>query len=388
MSTPQDYYKLLEIDKKASADEIKKAYRKLAMKYHPDKNQGNAEAETKFKKINQAYEILSNPEQRAAYDAYGHAGVDGGAGGARGGYQQANASNFNDIFGSIFNDFFGGNTGAGAASGGKRRQSGQRGSDLQYNLELSLDDAIRGTTVEVKMRTMVACKQCKGTGSKDGSQPSLCSTCHGQGEIHIQQGFFALSQPCPACHGKGTVIKDPCRSCTGQGRVSETKTLSIKIPAGVDDGDRIRLGGEGEAGANGGASGDLYVQVSVKEHHIFKRQGPDLYCEIPISYKIAVLGGEIEVPTISGKVKLKIPAETQTGKLLRLRGRGVKTIRGQGPGDCLCKVVVETPVNLTQDQREMLEKFDKSITSEQSKHTPREKSWFQEVKNFFEEMKF
>jgi molecular chaperone DnaJ len=379
--TKEDYYKTLGVERGANDAEIKKAYRKLAMKYHPDKNPNDKTAESKFKTINEAYEVLSDQKKRTLYDQYGHAGVDQGAGGSYN-HQGGNA-NFHDIFGDIFGEFFGG-----GGRGGARQAHVQRGSDLQYNLEMSLEDAIKGTEVETKIRTYVKCDSCKGAGSSDGSKPATCRSCNGSGEMRIQQGFFSISQPCQACNGTGSKIVNPCRKCHGEGRVEDTKTLIIKVPAGVDTGDRVRLSGEGEAAPHGGQNGDLYVQIHVKPHKIFTRDGVNLSCEIPVSYKTAVLGGEIDVPTILGKVKLKIPPETQTGTLFRLRGKGVKSVRGQGPGDCLCRVVIETPVNLTKEQRELLEKYDHSIEESKDKHNVRSKDWFQGVKNFFEGMKF
>lgn len=377
----QDYYKTLGVDRSADQATIKKAYRKLAMKYHPDKNPDDKSAESEFKKINEAYEVLSDEKKRALYDQYGHAGVDQGAGG----HSQHGNANFHDIFGDIFGEFFGGGGGRGGAG---RQPHVQRGSDLQYNLDMSLEDAIKGSEVETKIRTFIKCAPCKGSGSNDGAKPENCRSCHGTGEMRIQQGFFSITQPCQACHGAGKKIVNPCRTCRGEGRVEDTRTLIIKVPAGVDTGDRIRLAGEGEAAPHGGQNGDLYVQVSVKAHKIFTRDGINLSCDIPVSYRIAVLGGEIDVPTILGKVKLKIPAETQTGTLFRLRGKGVKSVRGQGPGDCLCRVVIETPVHLTKEQRELLEKYDDSIEQSKDKHNVRSKDWFHGVKNFFEGMKF
>lgn len=381
MSTKEDYYSVLSVDRKASDDEIKKAYRKLAMKYHPDRNKDDKDAESKFKTVNEAYEILSDKQKRAAYDMHGHAGVDPSAAAQARAHAEAN---FSDIFGDIFGDMFGG----GAGMGGGRRSRVQHGADLRYNIELSLEEAIRGTTVTVKINTLVGCKTCKGSGAKDGSKPVTCTSCNGQGQVRMQQGFFSIQQTCPTCGGSGQVIKDHCTACRGEGRVSESKTLSIKIPPGVDNGDRIRLAGEGEAAPHGGEPGDLYVQVHVKAHHIFTREGPNLYCEVPVGYTVVALGGEIEVPTLDGRVKLKIPPETQTGKLFRLRGKGVKTLRGEGPGDCLCRVTVETPVNLSAAQKDMLKQFEASLVGAEDKHSPQARSWFKNVKAFFEEMKF
>ena len=379
MAAKEDFYKLLELGKNASEAEIKKSYKRMAMKYHPDRNKDNPEeAEKKFKEIKEAYEILSDPKKRAAYDQFGHAGVDSSMGGGRGGF--GSAENFSDIFGDVFGDIFGG------GGRGGQRSSVQRGSDVLYNLELSLEEAVGGTETTLKVPVMVSCGECGGSGAKKGSTPVTCSTCHGHGQVRMQQGFFSVQQSCPTCHGTGKQIKDPCHKCHGQGRVKETKTLSVKVPAGVDTGDRIRLSGEGEAGINGGPSGDLYVQVKVKEHNIFTRDGANLYCEVPISYPTACLGGDIEVPTLDGKVMLKIPAETQTGKLFRLRGKGVKPVRGGAVGDLLCRVQLETPVHLTREQRELIEKLAESLSGGGKKHSPQEHGFMDGVKSFFDKL--
>ena len=379
MAAKEDFYKLLELGKNASEAEIKKSYKRMAMKYHPDRNKDNPEeAEKKFKEIKEAYEILSDPKKRAAYDQFGHAGVDSSMGGGRGGF--GGAENFSDIFGDVFGDIFGG------GGRGGQRSSVQRGSDVLYNLELSLEEAVGGTETTLKVPVMVSCGECGGSGAKKGSTPVTCSTCHGHGQVRMQQGFFSVQQSCPTCHGTGKQIKDPCHKCHGQGRVKETKTLSVKVPAGVDTGDRIRLSGEGEAGINGGPSGDLYVQVKVKEHNIFTRDGANLYCEVPISYPTACLGGDIEVPTLDGKVMLKIPAETQTGKLFRLRGKGVKPVRGGAVGDLLCRVQLETPVHLTREQRELIEKLAESLSGGGKKHSPQEHGFMDGVKSFFDKL--
>ena len=379
MAAKEDFYKLLELGKNASEAEIKKSYKRMAMKYHPDRNKDNPEeAEKKFKEIKEAYEILSDPKKRAAYDQFGHAGVDSSMGGGRGGF--GGAENFSDIFGDVFGDIFGG------GGRGGQRSSVQRGSDVLYNLELTLEEAVGGTETTLKVPVMVSCGECGGSGAKKGSTPVSCSTCHGHGQVRMQQGFFSVQQSCPTCHGTGKQIKDPCHKCHGQGRVKETKTLSVKVPAGVDTGDRIRLSGEGEAGINGGPSGDLYVQVKVKEHTIFTRDGANLYCEVPISYPTACLGGDIEVPTLDGKVMLKIPAETQTGKLFRLRGKGVKPVRGGAVGDLLCRVQLETPVHLTKEQRDLIEKLAESLSGGGKKHSPQEHGFMDGVKSFFDKL--
>lgn len=374
----RDFYEILGVARNASEADIKKAYRKAAQKHHPDRNPDDKTSEGKFKEAKEAYEVLSDARKRAAYDQFGHAGVDPSA--AAGGAGAAGGANFSDIFGDVFGDIFGG-----ARNGGGNRVF--RGADLRYNLELSLEDAVRGTTVKVRVPTQVKCRACEGSGTKKGSSPVSCTTCGGRGQVRIQQGFFSLQQACPQCHGSGSIIKDPCGTCRGEGRVHEQKTLSVKIPAGVDNGDRIRLSGEGEAGENGGPSGDLYVQVKVKPHAIFSREDSDLHCEVPIGFATAALGGELEVPTLDGRVSLKIPAETQTGQTFRLRGKGVKSVHSDVTGDMLCKVVVETPVSLNRRQKDLLEEFQKAMEENDGKHSPRRRTWFDGVKKFFDEMK-
>lgn len=367
----RDYYEILEVSKNASEAEIKKAFRRLAMKYHPDRNPDDKESEAKFKEAKEACEVLLDNRKRSAYDQFGHAGVDPSMGGAHG-------FDVGDIFGDIsdiFGDIFG---------GGRKRP--QRGSDLIYNLELSLEEAVHGKTVEIKVPTWVGCETCNGSGAKPGTGPTSCKSCEGIGQVRVQHGFFTVQQTCPNCHGRGSIIQNPCSSCRGQGRVQQNKTLSVKIPAGVDTGDRVRLSGEGEAGGQGAPSGDLYVQVHIKNHPIFIRDGSDLHCEVPIDFVVAALGGEFEVPTLDGKVMLKIPSETQSGKLFRLRGKGVKSARTSRTGDLFCKVVVETPVNLNHTQKELLQQFADSLKSGGEKHNPRSKSWFDGVKKFFEGM--
>jgi len=373
----RDYYEVLGASRNASEAELKKAYRRAAQKYHPDRNPDNREAEEKFKECKEAYEVLTDSRKRAAYDQFGHAGVDPSMGG--GGYGPAGAgAGFSDIFGDVFGDIFGG------ARGGRGGQRVYRGSDLRYNLELSLEDAVAGTEVKIRVPTLVSCEVCGGSGAKKGSEPKTCTTCNGHGQVRMQQGFFSLQQTCPHCHGSGTVISDPCSTCHGKGRVQERKTLSVKVPAGVDTGDRIRLAGEGEAGENGGPPGDLYVQVQVKPHPIFRRDENNLYSDVPIGFVTAALGGELEVPTLNGRVTLKIPPETQTGRMFRMRSKGVKPVRGGPVGDLICRVNVETPVNLTRRQKELLQEFSGEMDQSGSHHNPQASSWLDGVKKFFD----
>jgi molecular chaperone DnaJ len=376
-----DFYEVLGVSRDASERDIKKAYKRMAMKYHPDRTKGDKVLELKFKEVKAAYEVLMDPQKRAAYDQYGHAAFEQGQGGFGGG--GAGAADFADIFGDVFGDIFGG-----GRRGGGRAQAA-RGADLRYNLELSLEEAVRGKEVELKIPKLSECEDCDGSGARKGSSAETCSHCHGAGHIQMRQGFFAVQQPCPHCRGRGKVIKDPCRTCHGEGRVERTKTLNVKIPAGVDTGDRIRLNGEGEAGEMGAPAGDLYVQVHVREHPIFKRDGNNLYCEVPLSFTHAALGGEIHVPTLEGKVKLKIPAETQTGKLFRMRGKGVRSVRTGATGDLICKVVLETPVNLSDKQKDLLRQLDESMGSgeEAARYRPKEKGFFDGVKRFFDDLR-
>ena len=372
----RDYYEILGVSKSASADEIKKAYRRLAMKHHPDRNKDDSDAsEKRFKEAKEAYEVLKDTQKRAAYDQFGHDGVRGGPGGPGGGF---GAEGFGDIFGDVFGDIFG---------GGRRGGGGPqvfRGADLGYELKLDLETAVAGDTVTIDVPTQIGCDTCGGSGAKKGSDPVQCSTCGGVGQVRMQQGFFSIQQTCPACKGAGTTISDPCTDCHGRGRVRKTRTLSVKVPAGVDDGDRIRLSGEGEAGRNGGPSGDLYVEIRVKPHKIFEREGSNISCEVPVSIAAATLGGEVELPTLDGNVSLKIPAGTQSGKVFRLRGKGVTTVRDHRQGDLFAMVAVETPVNLTAEQKELLKKFDKSVRSGGETHSPRAGGWLDTVKRFFE----
>lgn len=374
----RDYYETLSVARNASEDEIKKAYRRLAMKYHPDRNPDDKTAEEKFKEAKEAYEVLSDARKRSAYDQFGHAGVDAGAAAGAGAAHGRGAA-FTDIFSDVFGDIFGaGRAGAGAV---------HAGADLRYNLDISLEDAVHGTTVNIRVPAQAACRACGGSGAKPGTKPTVCPTCGGQGQVRMQQGFFSLQQTCPRCRGSGELISDPCATCHGQGRIQEPKTLSVKIPAGVDNGDRIRLSGEGEAGFKGGPPGDLYVHINVREHPIFTRDGNDLLCEVPVSFITAALGGELEVPTLDGRVKLKIPPETQSNKLFRLRGKGVRSVRGGEAGDLLCRVTVETPVNLNARQKALLNELEQSLSEGGRKHSPRASSWLDGIKKFFEDLR-
>jgi molecular chaperone DnaJ len=372
MAKKRDYYEVLGLNRDASEEEIKRAFKKLAMKHHPDRNAGNKEAEESFKEVNEANAVLSDAEKRRAYDAYGHAGVNqGGMGGDAGGF-----GGFSEAFGDIFGDIFGG----GRRGGGSQVY---RGADLRYNLEITLEQAARGTETKIRIPALEECDTCHGTGAKPGSTPKTCHTCGGVGQVRMQQGFFSVQQTCPTCHGTGKYIPDPCRTCEGTGRVKKHKTLSVKIPSGVDDGDRIRLAGEGEAGVNGGPPGDLYVVVQLKEHSVFQRNGADLHCEMPISFSVAALGGEISIPTLEGEAKIKIPAETQSGQVFRLRGKGIKPVRQTSAGDLMCHVVVETPVRLTDRQKELLRELEEINHKDGDKHNPRAKGFMDKVRDFF-----
>jgi molecular chaperone DnaJ len=371
----RDFYEILGVAKNASDEEIKKAYRKLAMKYHPDRNPDSKQAEDKFKEAKEAYEMLSDAQKREAYDRLGHAGVDPnmGAGAGAGGF----GGGFSDTFGDIFGDIFG---------NGRQRGGAQvyRGADLRYNLDISLEQAAHGFDTTIRVPSWDECDTCYGSGAKPGTSPTTCGTCGGHGQVRMQQGFFSIQQTCPKCHGTGKVIPDPCTTCAGAGRVKRNKTLEVKIPAGIDDSMRIRSTGNGEPGMNGGPPGDLYVEIHIKPHAVFQRDGDDLHCEMPISFVKAALGGEIEVPTLSGKVSFSVPEGAQSGKTFRLRGKGIKGVRSGFPGDLFCHVVIETPVKLTDKQKDLLREFDKLTTAGGAKHSPQSKTWMDKVKEFFE----
>jgi len=372
----RDYYKVLDLARSASEAEIKKSYRRLAMKFHPDRNPGDHEAEEKFKEAKEAYEVLSDAQKRGVYDQYGHAGIAASRNAQAGASGFASAEAFSDIFGDVFGDIFGG-----ARRGGASQV--YRGADLRYEAELDLAEAVFGRTIEIDAHRFVECELCHGTGAAKGSAPVTCDTCSGSGQVRVSQGFFTLQQTCPHCRGSGRIVRNPCDQCLGQGRIRRNKKLSVKIPAGVDNGDRVRLSGEGEAGRNGGPAGDLYVEVRVREHAIFERDGVHLSCEVPISFMAATLGGTVEVPTLDGHVVLKIPSESQSGRVFRLREKGVKSVRGGSRGDLFCRVVVETPVNLSQEQRTLLREFDQSLLRDGDKHTPRHVGFLEAVKRFF-----
>ena len=370
----RDYYTVLDVARDAPEADIKKAYRRLAMKLHPDRNPDDKAAEEQFKEAKEAYEVLSDSAKRAVYDQHGHEGLDAqrGAGGGPGFHP---GEGFGDIFGDVFGDIFG---------GGRRGGRSQvfRGADLRYELELDLNQAVFGAAVEIDVPKLSECETCHGSGAAKGSNPIQCETCHGSGQVRVSQGFFQLQQTCPRCRGSGKIVKNPCDTCLGQGRVRRTKRLAVKVPPGVDNGDRIRLSGEGEAGRNGGPAGDLYVEVHVRPHEIFEREGENLSCEVPVSFATATLGGAVVVPTLDGQVSLKIPAETQSGRVFRLRDKGVKPVRGGARGDLFCKVMVETPVKLTGEQKELLRKFEASLKAQEGRHTPREEGFFEGVKRF------
>jgi molecular chaperone DnaJ len=374
----RDYYEVLGVARNASESDIKKSYRRLAMKFHPDRNPNNREAEERFKECKEAYEVLTDARKRAAYDQFGHAGVDAAAGAAGAGFGGFGAGGIRDVFDEVFGDIFG------ARAGGR---TVYRGADLRYDLELSLEEAVFGTSARIHVPTRVECSECGGSGARKGTSPVTCTTCHGRGQVRLQQGFFSIQQTCPTCRGAGKMILEPCTECRGAGSVRREKELSVKVPAGVDNGDRIRLAGEGERSDNGGPPGDLYVEIHVREHPIFTREGTNLYCEVPISFVTAALGGELEVPTLADRVTIRVPHETQTGKLFRLRGKGVRSVRDGSLGDLICRVVVETPIHLTHRQKELLREFEESMSEHGDKHSPKASSWLDSVKRFFEGIK-
>jgi molecular chaperone DnaJ len=373
----RDFYDILGVSKSASEDDIKKSFRRLAMKYHPDRNPDDTTAQEKFKEAKEAYEVLADASKRQLYDQYGHRAFEGGMGG--GGAQSAGFGDLGDVLGEMFGDIFGGSRRGG---GGGRR----RGSDLRYIMELDLEEAVSGVEKHIKIPRKVNCHHCNGSGSADGKVDS-CRTCAGAGRVRIQNGIFSMQQSCPSCGGSGQVVKNSCKSCHGSGQLQEEKTLKVKVPAGVDTGDRIRLAGEGEGAGQSGDNGDLYVEIQQREHAIFKRQDDDLYCEIPVRISTAALGGELRVPTLQGSAQLKIPSGTQTNKVFRLRGKGVQSVRSSGVGDLLCRVIVETPVKLSSEQRRLLEQFEATFdTEEGQRSSPQAQGWFDSVKTWFDKM--
>jgi molecular chaperone DnaJ len=377
----RDYYDILGVPRNASEEDIKKAYRKLAMKHHPDRNQGEhaKKAEEKFKEAKEAYEMLTDPQKRAAYDQFGHAGVDPNMGAGRGAGPEG-FGGFAEAFGDIFGDIFGG------AAGGGRRGGGQqvyRGNDLSYAMEITLEEAARGKDTQIRIPSWETCETCKGSGAKPGTSPKTCGTCNGSGTVHMRQGFFSIQQTCPTCRGSGKIIPEPCSACHGAGKIKKQKTLEVKIPAGINEGMRIRSAGNGEPGSNGGPSGDLYIEIRVKQHDIFERDGDDLHCTVPVGLTTAALGGTIEVPTLSGNAEIELPEGTQHGKTFRLRGKGIKGIRSSYPGDLYAHVAVETPVKLTEAQRKLLKELDESLRKGGERHSPSEKSWAERVKDLF-----
>lgn len=371
----RDYYEVLGLSKGSSEDEIKKAYRKLAMKYHPDRNPDDKTAEEKFKEASEAYEVLADSQKRAAYDRMGHAAFEGGMGGG-GGF--SGGGNFQDIFGQfgdIFGDVFN-------RQGGGQQSRQRRGSDLRYVMELTLEEAVKGVKKTITFTAPASCNACDGKGAKNPNDVNTCGTCHGAGQVRMQQGFFSVQQACPTCHGRGKTVKNPCNVCHGSGVAERSRTLEVSIPAGVDNGDRVRLSGEGEAGGAGMQSGDLYVEIAVREHSVFQRDGADLYMDVPVSFTDAALGKEVEIPTLEGRVNLKIPEGTQTGRLFRLRGKGIKPVRTTMVGDLLCRVVVETPVNLTSRQKELLKELQSTMDHD-GQQSPNKKSFFDKLGEIF-----
>lgn len=380
----RDYYDVLGVPKNASDDDIKKAYRKLAMKYHPDRNQGDEakKAEEKFKEAKEAYEMLSEPQKRAAYDQYGHAGVDPNAAGMGGGFRGGpeGFGGFAEAFGDIFGDIFNGGRRGGGGGGGPQVY---RGSDLSYAMEITLEEAANGKDAQIRIPTWDTCETCHGSGAKPGTSAKTCTSCNGAGTVHMRQGFFSIQQTCPHCHGSGKVIPEPCTTCNGAGKIKRQKTLEVKIPAGINEGMRIRSAGNGEPGTNGGPPGDLYIEIRIKEHDIFERDGDDLHCTVPVSLTTVALGGSIEVPTLGGKAEIELPEGTQHGKTFRLRGKGIKGLRSSYPGDLYCHISVETPVKLTEHQRKLLKELDESLKKGGDKHSPNAKSWTDRVKDLF-----
>jgi molecular chaperone DnaJ len=379
----RDYYDILGVTKNASEDDIKKAYRKLAMKHHPDRNQGDdaKKAEDKFKEAKEAYEMLSDPQKRAAYDQYGHAGVDPNMGGGfrPGGPGAEGFGGFAEAFGDIFGDIFGG-------GGGRRGGGGQqvyRGSDLSYAMEITLEEAANGKESQIRIPSWETCETCHGSGAKPGTSPKVCSSCNGAGTVHLRQGFFSIQQTCPHCHGSGKIIPEPCTTCHGQGKIKKNKTLEVKIPAGINEGMRIRSAGNGEPGTNGGPPGDLYIEIRIKQHDIFERDGDDLHCTVPVGLTTAALGGGIDVPTLGGTAEIELPEGTQHGKTFRLRGKGIKGVRSSYPGDLYCHISVETPVKLTEHQRKLLKELDESFRKSGDRHSPNSKSWSDRMKDLF-----
>ncbi len=377
----RDYYETLGVAKNASEEDIKKAYRKLAMKHHPDRNQGDdaVAAEVKFKEAKEAYEMLSDAQKRAAYDQHGHAGVDPNL---RGGPGAEGFGGFAEAFGDIFGDMFGQQGGRAQGRGAGGRQV-YRGGDLSYAMEVTLEEAANGKEAQIRIPTWDNCDTCGGSGAKPGTKPIVCTTCHGQGQVQMRQGFFAVQQTCPTCRGTGKIIPEPCVSCHGVGKIKKQKTLEVKIPAGIDDNMRIRSAGNGEPGTNGGPAGDLFIEIRLKKHDIFERDGDDLHCAVPISFSTAALGGEIDVPTLAGKAAIDIPEGTQAGKQFRLRGKGIKGVRSSYPGDLYCHITLETPVKLTEHQRKLLKEFDESLKKGGAKHSPNADSWTDKLKNLF-----
>ncbi|HLS16607.1 MAG TPA: molecular chaperone DnaJ [Paenalcaligenes sp.] len=374
----RDLYEVLGLEKGASKDDIRRAYRRLAMKYHPDRNPDDKEAENNFKEVKEAYEILYDDEKRAAYDRFGHAGVDPNAAGMGGMGGGMGADAFADAFGDIFGEIFGARGGPGGG-----RSHVRRGADLRYTLDISLEEAASGLDTEIRVPNWDECDSCQGSGAKPGTSPETCSTCRGAGAVRMQQGFFSVQQTCPTCHGTGQEIKEPCSKCNGGGRVRSNKTLEVNIPAGIDDGMRIRLSGKGEPGLNGGPAGDLYVEIHIKPHNIFQRDGDDLHCELTIPFTTAALGGDVEVPTLDGRGEITIPEGTQSGKTFRLRGKGIRGVRSSYPGDLYCHIQVETPVRLSEEQKQLLRQFEEALHEGGNKHSPKSQSWKDKIKDFF-----